>query len=460
MGRRFRTYPLVTRHSSLVTGVVVLLCLLGVAVWAAYPWTGRQAADPAEIFGVEMLGSVGPEQGLAQAVAAGVRWVRVILYWSEIEPVRQVPPVYNWRRYDTLFSAAAAAGLTPIVIITGNPAWAAATPCGPLHQERMGDFRAFLQALVARYGSARSGVRYWELYNEPDNVDLADPGSLGGCWGEDGGAYAQMLRVAYRAIKEADPQAQVLSGGLAHDLFTYDGGPFREAFLDEFLAEGGTSFDILSFHYYRPFHERWDPYGPDLLGKVAYLRGKLADLGLEKTLMATEIGQPTACPPGEECSDDLAARYVVQGFVRGLAAGLRAVIWFTMVDYDDPRAYGLLRQDLTPKPAYQAYRVLTQQLKGAKFSRTLSPGQGGWPDVEGYAFTSRDGGELYVLWAMGFVDQEIAVPGKRLRLVTKEGTENSVSDGYAGDLGGVADGQIVVKVSADPIYLWLDTRDR
>jgi len=61
----------------------------------------------------------------------------------------------------------------------------------------------------------------------------------------------------------------------------------------------------------------------------------------------------------------------------------------------DPLKYGLLRSDLTPRPAYIAYQVLTQQLDGYEFDQQLIVS--GKPRIQAYRF-DKEGVKKLVLW--------------------------------------------------------------
>ncbi len=84
-----------------------------------------------------------------------------------------------------------------------------------------GRFAAFLSEVVKRYSQPPYNVRYWEIGNEPDTPIGPDSGF--GCWGVNGdpyfggGAYGNMLKAVYPAIKAANPQVQVLNGSLLLD---------------------------------------------------------------------------------------------------------------------------------------------------------------------------------------------------------------------------------------------------
>ena len=98
----------------------------------------------------------------------------------------------------------------------------------------------------------------------------------------------------------------------------------------------------------------------------------------------------------DETANDLQARRVVHLNVRGLAADLKIITWYTLVDKPtDSFKYGLVRSDLTPRPAYYAYQVLTQQLAGYEFDQQLVVS--GKPTIQAYRF-DKDGVKKLVLW--------------------------------------------------------------
>jgi len=75
---------------------------------------------------------------------------------------------------------------------------------------------------------------------------------------------------------------------------------------------------------------------------------------------------------------------------------LKIIAWYTLVDKaEDPLKYGLLQSDLTPRPAYYAYQVLTQQLDGYEFDQQLVVSEKPWIQI--YRF-DRDGVKKLVLW--------------------------------------------------------------
>ena len=206
----------------------------------------------------------------AKAHAAGVRWTREEFPWAYIDdnPTRRG----RYRtEYDSRIRQVADQGLGIIGMLLTTPVWAYDPTCAPRDywcppaSEHVQDYANFATWMVERYdgdgnadapGSPR--VAYWEIWNEPNDLAL---------WHEIGQPgvtrkqrYGEMLVAAYAAIKQADPTAQVLIGGM----YIYDGSNVGGAFEDGlyFLSgENGVfrqvpaahnAYDIFSIHPYLP----------------------------------------------------------------------------------------------------------------------------------------------------------------------------------------------------------------
>ena len=379
---------------------------------------------------------------------AGARWTRSWFSWNDIEPELTDPPSYNWAATDARLLSARQAGLEPIFLLGGNADWASDTFCGPIHPDRHADFQRFLRDLVTRYSAPPYSIRLWEIYNEPDSV----LGPQGYCFGTRGAEYATSLRLAYEAIKEVDPAAVVLFGGISYDFFLDEGGRFDPAFLDDALAAGaGPYFDVLAFHYYPAFADRWNDYGPGVAGKAAYLRSELARYGLEKPLALTEIGQPTRGPQGDPSSysEIDTARFVAPALTLARTAGIAPIIWFTAVDKpNEPYDYGLLNADLAPEPGMLAYRAVLPALQGGRFSEELGV-QG---DGRAYRFL-HESSDAIVAWAEAGAPT-LALDTTEAWVVDRLGDARLVRDGLASDADGRSDGALTLKLSLDPIVIW------
>ncbi len=176
---------------------------------------------------------------------AGFQWVKQDFAWREIEGAAK--GAFDWSRADTVVQLAYDKyGLKILARVDRQPAWANPNCVGP---GEMGpplnfqDYADFLRALASRY---RGKIAAYAIWNEPN---------LAREWCNqppDPAEYVQLLKVAYGAIKSADPNAIVISAGL-----TPTGGPMPVAMNDvEYLdgmyrAMGGNSegyFDVLGAH--------------------------------------------------------------------------------------------------------------------------------------------------------------------------------------------------------------------
>jgi hypothetical protein len=140
---------------------------------------------------------------------------------------------------------------------------------------------------------------------------------------------------------------------------------------------------------------------------------------------------------------------------RGSSADLQAIIWFTLVDFEEKWKYGLLNPNYSPKPAYLAYQTLAEELAGMQYSHRLDTG---YAEVEGYVFSTECGTEEKgVLWTNpvggGEVTRDLSFPVGALRVVQKGGEETIVYDGGAGDLDGIADGKVTILITGSPVYV-------
>jgi streptogramin lyase len=399
-------------------------------------------------FGVQMYGSVN-SAGFPQMVQAGVKWVRIPVSWSEIEPVNTTPGNYQWASTDMSVQTATDSGVHLIMYIDSNPTWAAQWPSGPVHDPA--DLQEFVHALVARY----SQVDYWEFYNEPDSLYR---------FALNGAGYAAMLQSVYPVVKSANPNAQVVMGGLALDWFIDMNGTFDRHFLRDVLQNcSGPCFDVANFHYYPYWRATWESYGHDVIGKAAYVRQQLATYGYSRPIICTEASW--ASGGVNWGSVELQARYVPKLYVRGFAAGLPVVNWFAWIDTDSTYS-GLLGPGLVPRPSYTAYQTLTSLMSQARYVRSIPPSETGSTRVEGYQFSVPGLGErkrLDVYWyecptmASSRPPKDcgdtasLAIRASRIAKIDKLGGRVILND--AAD--GRTDGRVTIPggVGSSPIYI-------
>ncbi len=131
--------------------------------------------------------------------------VKQIFSWADIEPE---PGNYDWTRADDVVAEVRYRELNLIARVDHPPEWAIVDPASredgvPFDVEAYGNFCG---ALAERYRGQIAGYQVW---NEP-NLQREWAG-----YTPDAAGYVTLLGACYDAIKAADPDAIVISAGLA-----------------------------------------------------------------------------------------------------------------------------------------------------------------------------------------------------------------------------------------------------
>jgi len=173
-----------------------------------------------------------------QVQDAGFTWVKHRLAWLDVEGAG--PGHYVWAGSDRLVDEAEQFGVALIFRVDAPPAWAIPTAepgALPVDLTAFGDF---CHALAARYAGRVRGYQVWNEPNLAREWHGLTPDPVG---------YVELLRVCYVGIKTADPQALVISAGLAP---TGSGPPEAlpdETYLEGMYAAGAASyFDLLGLN--------------------------------------------------------------------------------------------------------------------------------------------------------------------------------------------------------------------
>jgi hypothetical protein len=354
------------------------------------------------IFGVEVT-SLDSTKVLSSAADANTYWLRRNgLLWSDVQPDN--PNQWNWPDDTSLAQDLIKAnnnGMKVILIVRGAPGWAQeypGFPCGPIKPEMIGNFANFMAQVVNHYSVPPYEVMYYEIWNEPDvDHNVKNPNQPFGCWGEKedyyygGGAYAHMLEAIYPVMKTANPDVQVVLGGLLLDCDPANPGTFGYCRTDEaakaprffegiLRAGGGNYFDILSFHGYPSYSsqyphpidnelnfEVWKARGGLVQGKKNYLRELMATYSVNKPIIHTE-GALLIVPPEQTSAvfEEAKADYAVWLFARNMSEGILGTIWFKL---DGPgwRDSSMLDLNQDPRPAYNTYKFMEQELRNSKY---------------------------------------------------------------------------------------------
>ncbi len=226
---------------------------------------------------------------LSELRRAGFGWARQRFDWGELEPQ---PGAYAWSAADAWVDAIVAAGLEPVVLLDGSPAWArapqdqapTANPFAP--PADAATFARFAGAFAARYGER---VRTYQIWDEPN---------IAPHWGNrhvEPVAYAQLLKAAAAAIRQADPDAVILTAALAPTADRGHTAIDEVYFLQRLIAAGAApAFDAVAIQPFGFGHGPDDPrQAPAALDfqRAAWIRRGLVAAGQgEKPLWAMRFG--------------------------------------------------------------------------------------------------------------------------------------------------------------------------
>lgn len=308
---------------------------------------------------IQNLGATDLTRYLDGAQAAHTGWIRVDLNWSVIQA--DGPTSYNWAPFDNVVRATTARGMKVLAGILYTPAWARSAGMGAnTPPADLTAFATFARTAVARY--APMGVHAYEVWNEPNIVNFWAPGP-------DPARYTQLLKLAYPAIKGADPSASVISAGLS----PY--GAYGETdaqhmnpltFLERMYASGAAgSFDAVGWHPYNyPWglgYATWSAWSQMSQTSPSARSIMTAHGDAAKQIWATEFGAPTGSTT-RDITEAAQAKLVTDSYTQLKSWSWAGPAFF--YSYHDngtnksdvEQNFGVMHFDWTPKLSYAAYQ--------------------------------------------------------------------------------------------------------
>ncbi|MGQ9564335.1 MAG: hypothetical protein ACUVQG_08000 [Thermogutta sp.] len=325
---------------------------------------------------------------------AGVNWVRDRLSWAEVEPERG--RFVENTKYDAAASAQAAAGLKVLQVFHSSPRWA--NPNGKRFPLDLRDVHEFLRHVAERW---KGKVLAYEPWNEAD-IEVFG--------GHTGAEMASLQKASYWAIKAGNPNAIVCWNVFASD------NPAQLSDVD--ANQAWPYFETFNFHHYRPL-EQYPRFYNDFRA-----------ISAGRPLWVTECAMPlpwTGDPQKQELSDrDLfeQARRLVKVFAGSLHEGTAATFYFLLPNYVEGQTqFGIIRRDLTPRPAYLSLAAVGRLLANARPLGRLNADR-----CLAYAFHGEpDGNPRIVLVAWSQEPAILSLPGKPLEIYDYLGRQREVS---------------------------------
>jgi polysaccharide biosynthesis protein PslG len=295
--------------------------------------------------------------------AAGMTWVRADFYWSVIQAAGRSS--FAWGPVDAFVQAATARHLNVLALVAYSPTWARSSTSDMAPPKDPHDYATFVHAAAQRYGPI--GVHAWEIWNEPNLSRFWSPKA-------DPAAYTALLKLAYPAIKSADPKATVVSAGLSPSLNSArDLSPLT--FLADVYEHGGKgSFDAVGYHPYSypnapMFKASWNTFyrTPDFHTVMTFF-GDGA-----KKVWGTEVGYPTGTS-SQAVSDQRQASNLVAAIKQWRAWTFTGpLIVFTVRDASNNASsvddnMGMLRVNGVAKPSFAAIRRALHRPSSSRLS--------------------------------------------------------------------------------------------
>jgi hypothetical protein len=364
------------------------------------------------------------KESLSVIKQAGVTSLRDDIAWGQIEKVRG--HLEMSAAFDTFVDEALKAGVQPLVILDyGNRFYDSGEK--PRSPEAIEAFCHYAEFVVQHF---KGRVKLYEVWNEWDlNIGGAETRDsapeLYALLMQSADDYTTLIKHVYPRIKAVDPSIVVLGSGAP------TAAGVRNGWLERVLAQNTLPFmDAVSVHTYA-FSETGRTRGPEAWAEwMEQLEATLQKYHEQRPVpfYITETGWPTeldrvGTPP------DVAATYLARIYLLARTMPFLKGIWW--YDFQDDgwkpgeveHNFGLVRPDLTPKPAYFVLADIAGLVSKATFAGRVETGD---PDVWVLKFRDDSGRQTWAVWSAHTDD------GWQLTLKTKEANPAPISICEAG----------------------------
>lgn len=307
---------------------------------------------------LDRLSTTDIDKQLTLMQQAGANWIRFDFVWGAMEHQKGS---WDFSKYDYIINAAQAKGINVIALLVqyGQPDY--------IRQGRdymtppsTSDYQYFVTNASAHF---KGKIELYEIGNEPNMAMFWPPAP-------DANAYSALLKAGYTAIKQNDPQAKVISAGLA-PVDDWQG------FINKMYTTGNIKgyFDYMGFHPYS-----W-PQSPDIttgtpFSNVATVMSIEQSHGDNKPIMGTEFGWPTF---SGGVSESQQADYINRVYQKVMFENYSYVPIACVYDFindgtDNTNAednFGIVRADYSLKQSYSRLQQVRQTFD-SNFS-TINP---------------------------------------------------------------------------------------
>jgi len=333
----------------------------------------------------------------------GIDLLRISFGWDAIEADKDK---YEWLFWDDFVKMAVEDyGLTLIPYICYMPKWNSRGAADtlyfwnypPVDAEEFGEF---MKAIVTRY---KKWIKTWELWNEPD---------IWIYWQGTPEEFANMITIGANAVKQSDPEAKVVLGGVA----------YSEKFVEKLFKDYGLSpfVDVVNMHNY---YETWNAQPVENIDDHIFkMSDVIKNYGNNQPLWMAEVGYSTF-RQGNKVSSEYTAYYDYEHTPEYQAVDLfkrlalivstekiSAIAWYEIKDLPQTdevigdeynnRHLGIAYVDHSPKPAQKALiffnKLFSQKYKN--ITTQVSVEKSDNSDSQVLVFQNEDGSVIIVGW--------------------------------------------------------------
>jgi beta-xylosidase len=356
-----------------------------------------------EFLGVNTLAAFPPPQQYRHDIELvrklGLKWIRIGMHWYLIEPTKDHLDLAG---LDAIVAIHRKAGMKTLGWMVGPPADRSSAPPGQRPDQypprSYEDYAERLAFFAKRYPN----VEAWQIWNEPNLRAFWQPA-------DQPLEYHRLVETVSRRLRELTPRPTLVLGGMAYySAMTHGGLMFEE------LAKLGTFkfVDAVAYHPYlaTPLGDP-DPKHPyNFITNAAWLNDALRKRGA-KAIWATEWGWASYRDRREsplQVSEQKQANFILERLTLLMALGFDKCFYFMLYDLPSSvglpdRAYGLLRIDGSPKPAYTALANFLK-ITGDRLSPTSPPRSDQQDKFWSFAWKREDGRTLWFVWSDDKVD--------------------------------------------------------
>jgi hypothetical protein len=388
----------------------IFLAILGLGA------VGRGSAQQPR--GNPRFGIVNADDAPDAAAASGAGWEVITLRWDELQPNGPT----DWNADPTLdqyLSVARSQGREVVAVVIGTPQWATSgsaetgVPRGlylPV-ADPGNTWAGFMRRAASAYGA--QGINRWVIWSDPDIPTRGERSTWEGSIEE----YYQLVKVAYLTARESNPNAQIHLGGVG-DFDPNWFSRFLEIALDDPTGPANDYyFDVATLHVFfdpeqvytlmRNHFFVMNQKGIPL--KEVWINATNARVGIDPEV----YDEDTSFPEHPNISEEQQASFIIQSYALAFAAnrGARIAVYRLVDDLraDDDQAFGLLRDEDDPRPAYTAYQLAAEQFNGFVFARRVEEQTHPLIDYVRLTFETK---VTHVAWALTEDNATLVIPAR------------------------------------------------